>query len=763
MARSLASASPAPPSSPQPRAEALRLAFAGIDRDALRRAGRMVVSIEGMWCASCALAVERTIARSPGVTAASTSFAGGSALVRWDPDRIDLDELFARVERLGYGIVPLVESQEMERQIDSQARAVWMRLAVAVFFGMWSMLGSVALYFDAGLAASQAGWWIALASCLAALPVVTWSALAFYRAGWRTLRAGVPGMDALVSTGVLASCLLSAWSLLRGSADVYADTATMLVGFLLCGRLIELQARRRNSVAVNALRQAVPETVRRLGVNGVPVDVAADRVCPGDMVLVHAGERVAVDGTVVEGEGEVDAAIVNGESAPMPVAPGDSIVAASVNLSSRLVLRVDQAWGQRFIDRIGVRMLELLGTKSVAAMQAERFARWLVPGALVLAGGTFALGLGAGVEPVQAALRALSVLVAACPCAVGLALPLAYAASTASGARQGILLRDPASLEALAGAREILFDKTGTLTEGMLEVEEVLGSPHAASSEVLALAARVEADIAHPVARAIRTAADASGTGSGGEGRALRHPRGCTWRSKDGHETVMVGSAAFIEGQGVIVPAGVQRGCTRVEVARNGTWIGAILLRDRIRADAASALASFADAGIRIRLVTGDSAAAAAPVAEAVGLESALVHAHCLPEDKVKVLEKADGPVVFVGDGVNDALALAAADCGVAVQGATPSAVATAGIVIASGGVEQVAVAWRHARRTMRVVRQNLAFSMVYNVAVLGLASSGMVTPVAAACAMLASSLSVLLNSGRLLSGTDAPRARRGP
>jgi len=716
----------------------------------------MVVSIDGMWCASCALAVERTIARSPGVTAASTSFAGGSALVRWDPERVDLDELFARVERLGYGIVPLVESQELEWQIDAQARAVWMRLAVAGFFGMWSMLGSLALYLDPGLASSPHGWWVALATCLAALPVVSWSGLAFYRAGWRTLRAGVPGMDALVSTGVLASCLLSAWSLLRGSADVYADTATMLVSFLLCGRLIELHARRRNSVAVNALRQTVPETVRRIGVDGIVAEEAVDRVGPGDLVLVQAGERVAVDGTVVEGESELDAAIVNGESAPLPVAPGDNIVAGSINLSSRLVLRVDQPWGQRFIDRIGVRMLELLGTKSAAAMQAERFARWLVPGALALAVASFVLSWSAGGDPAQAALRALSVLVAACPCAVGLALPLAYAASTASAARQGILLRDPASLEALANAQEILFDKTGTLTEGMLEVREVLGSQHDVPAVVLALAARVEADIAHPVARAICAAADAAGTQYREEGTAQRHPRGGTWRSKDGHETILVGSKGFVEEQGVSLPASAQPDCTRVEVVRNGVWIGAIVLQDRVREDAAGALRSFADAGICTRLVTGDSAAAAAPVAAAVGVGPGHVHAQCLPEDKVKILERARRPAVFVGDGVNDALALAAADCGIAVQGATPSAVATAGVVIASGGVEQVAAAWRHARRTVRVVRQNLAFSMVYNVAVLALASSGMVTPVAAACAMLGSSLSVVLNSGRLLSGTSA-------
>ena len=745
----------------------MQAVLAGIDREALRRAGRMVVSIDGMWCASCALAVERTIARSPGVTSASTSFAGGSALVRWDPALVDLDELFARVERLGYGIVPLVEAQDMERQIDTQARAVWMRLAVAAFFGMWSMLGSLALYLDAGLAASPQGWWIALASCIAALPVVTWSALAFYRAGWRTLRAGVPGMDALVSTGVLASCALSAWSLARGSAEVYADTATMLVSFLLCGRLIELHARRRNSVAVNALRQAVPETVRRIGADGTPHEEAADRVRPGELVLVHAGERIAVDGVVAEGTSEVDAAIVNGESAPAPVAPGDRVVAGSINLSSRLLLRVEQPWGQRFIDRIGVRMLELLGTKSAVAMQAERFARWLVPAALLLAAASFALAWASTGDAVGAALRALSVLVAACPCAVGLALPLAYAASTASAARQGILLRDPASLEALAGAREILFDKTGTLTEGLLAVREVLGSEWATPAEVLRWAGWAEADIAHPVARAILGAADAADAGARPDGHAQRHARGCVWRSAGADscagagETILVGSASFIEEHGVALPpVDAPRAATRVEVARNGAWVGAIVLHDQVRPDAAGALAGFARAGVRTRLVTGDSAEAAAPVAAAVGLAAGQVHAHCRPETKVEVVEQARRSVAFVGDGINDALALAAADCGIAVPGASPAAVATAGVVIASGGVGQVAVAWRHARRTVRVVRQNLAFSMVYNVAVLALASSGMVTPLAAACAMLASSVSVVLNSGRLLSDTRPPGAR---
>jgi heavy metal translocating P-type ATPase len=731
--------------------------FAALDRASLQQAGRMVVSVEGMWCGSCALAVERTIARTPGVTSASTSFAGGSALVCWDPARFDLDLLLKRVSKLGYRMVPLVEAQEMERQIESQARLVWMRLAVAGFFGMWSMLGSIVLYAEPGFAATRAGWWLALASCLLALPAVTWPAWDFYRAGWRTLRAGVPGMDALVSLGVLAASALSAWALVRGSPSVYPDTATMLVIFLSCGRLIELHARRRNSVAVNALRQAVPETARRIGDDGATSEVPVELALPGTRVEVLAGERIAVDGVVTDGESALDRALVSGESLPVPVRPGDRVEAGCINLDARLVVRVEVAYGDRFIDRIGVRMLELFGAKSAVALQAERFARWLAPVALVLA----ALGFGAawlqGEGAAAAALRALSVLVAACPCAVGLALPLAYAGAAASAARHGILFRDPASLEALAGARAVLFDKTGTLTHGRLEVAATRPATGVEALQLLHWAAQAEAGIAHPVAQAITRAAAVQGWPAI-DGNAQRHAQGSAWCSADGTEAVVVGNAAFMATQGVALPAGATAPeGSQVEVARNGAWIGSLLLRDQLRADAPGALAAFAGAGLDLRLVSGDCAAAALPVAAAVGLQPAHVHAACLPEDKVAVLAAARRPAVFVGDGVNDALALAAADCGVSVQGASTAAVATAGVVIASGGLAAVSLAWRHARRTVRVVRQNLVFSMVYNVCVLGFAASGTVPPVAAALAMLASSVSVVANSGRLSRFRQAP------
>lgn len=721
--------------------------FDGIDRAALQRAGRMVVTIEGMWCNSCALAVERIIARVPGVTSASTTFAGGSALIQWDPGAFSLEVLLARVEKLGYRIVPLIAADDMERRIEAQASAAWMRLAVAVFFGMWSMLGSIALYLDAALADSPEGWTIALATIVAALPAVTWPAWQFYRAGWRTLKAGVPGMDALVSLGVITSLLLSAWNVAQGGSDIYVDTASMLVVFLLCGRLIELYARRRNSVAIDALRQAVPEMARRLDSGGRWTEVAASDVAAGELVLVHAGERIPVDGAVVAGESTLDRALVSGESAPVAVRAGDEVQAGCINLSCPLTLRVVQPCGNRFIDRIGARMLEVFGAKSAVALQAERFARLLIPFALTVTALTFALAWWHSGDFAASLQRALSVLVAACPCAVGLALPLAYAASAATAARHGILFRDPASLEALALAREIQFDKTGTLTAGRLTVAGVLTGGSA--GDLLRWAAAAEMGIAHPIASAIRAAAPADGDADAGS--AVRHAQGTCWTSTDGADTVLVGSSGWLAAHGVAPGTGARdSSATWIEVARNGQWVGALKLQDEPRPEAAGALAALQRAGLHARLVTGDAPAPAMGVARAVGLAPDRVHAACLPQDKEAIVRAAQGPVVFVGDGVNDALALAAADCGIAVRGASTTAVATAGVVIASGGIDTVVLAWRHARRTLAVVRQNLVFSVVYNVAILGLAAAGAVPPAAAAAAMLASSLSVIANAARM-------------
>lgn len=733
-----------------------------LDLASVRRAKRLVVSIEGMWCAGCAMAVERVISRIPGVTFASTSFAGGSALVSWDSEDFDPALIIQRVAKLGYRAVPLIEADEMERRIDVQARAVWLRLAIALFFGMWSMLGTLVLYLEPVVAASAAGYWIGLGAVVAAVPVISYAAWPFYRMGWRSLRAGVPGMDALISLGVLAATGLSIWQLLQGRAGVYIDTATMLVTFLLIGRLIELHARRRNSAAVSALRQAVPETAARLCDDGGLEEVRVSELRAGERVIARAGERISVDGTVVHGQSEIDRALVTGESLPVSVTPGARVEAGCVNLSCELVIEVGAVYGERFVDRIGLRMLELSGAKSQVALQAERFARWLIPVAISLSVLAFFYGYFHSGAFEAAALRALSVLVAACPCAVGLALPLAFATATATSARRGVLFRDPGSMEALAKARTVLFDKTGTLTAGELELVETVGAER---RQLLLWAAQAEAGIAHPIARAIQAAARREGlTIERGQNSAERYSHGSLWHDPECGTTTWVGATAWLAGQGIAVPPQEQPlppGATRVDVARDGQWVGALILRDRLRPDAAMAVSALRQAGLAVGLVTGDRLETADAVAAEVGLAPSQIRARCLPEDKVAELEAAAGPVVFVGDGVNDSLALAAADCGVAVQGASAPALASAGVVIAEGGLAGMVDAWRQSRRTLRIVRQNLAFSIVYNVAVLGFAAGGAIPPAAAAVAMLLSSLSVVANSARLARPLPAPKEHR--
>jgi heavy metal translocating P-type ATPase len=549
---------------------------------------------------------------------------------------------------------------------------------------------------------------------------------------------------------VLASTALSLWQLGQGRPEVYIDTATMLVTFLLIGRLIELHARRRSSAAVAALRQAVPETAMRLRTDGAADEVRAAEVQVGERVLVRAGERIGVDGRVVEGDSDIDRALVTGEALPVMARVGTVVEAGSVNLSCRIVVEVTAPYGERFIDRVGLRMLELAGTKSQVALQAERFARWLIPAALGISALAFAWGFVATGMLDQALLRALSVLVAACPCAVGLALPLAYATATATAARHGVLFRDPAAMEALADARSVLFDKTGTLTAGELKLVDSIGADR---HELLAWAAQAEAGIAHPLARAIEAAARAAGIPAPASASASqRFARGTRWRDPDSGLITLVGSAGWLQEHGVSVPAPVplEDGAMRVEVARNGAWSGALILRDRLRPDAAEAVATLLRAGLEASLVTGDRRETAEAVAVAVGLTRDQVQAGCLPEDKVAALGAAPGPTVFVGDGVNDSLALAAADCGIAVQDASAAAVASAGVVIIHGGLAAVVFAWSQARRTVRIVRQNLVFSVIYNGAVLAFAASGVIPPVAAAMAMLCSSLSVVANSARL-------------
>ena len=787
-----------------------------MDFETLSIAGRAVFGINGMWCASCAMALQRAMGRVKGVSSATVNFTSASAMLTWDPDSMDFTKLVGVVENLGYEIVLMADEDSALKALQKQARRIYIQLSVAVVFGMWSMLGSWVLYLDETL--SFIHYQLAVFTFLLALPVVFYSGLDFYRAAIKTLRVGVAGMDAMISLGVWGSVLVSLWHLLLGQTDMYVDAATMLITFLLIGRLIEIKARQESRLAVDALRKLAPETVTRLD-KGEEASLRVEDVQVGEVVLVRSGERVAVDGLVQHGESQLDCTLLTGESYPVSIKEGAHVFAGSINLTAPIRITVEKVFGERRIDLLGLRMLELFGGRSTLAVTAETFIRYLFPLTVTAAIAAFVYYATTGVQIDRAVLSSLSILVAACPCAVGLALPLAYALGSRKAAQEGILWRDPASVENLAQAKVIAFDKTGTLTTGELEVDMVQVASGWNRTELLKLASQAEAGVAHPIASALREAAKLSldlSSDEGGEGdvrldgglntglNAWESTAGLSVGSIGGRDegssggqaskaslkaTLEQGSAdlalqnqeklptdmavsVFAQGvamtlaNGDIVRVGSYRwlaslgiqSLPKVEpnvvyVAHGDEWVGSIHLRNQMRSNLRELLGRLKSRfKLDLWLITGDSEVATSQLVEHMDMEFGKVAAHCAPEEKAQLLHDSEQrPIAFVGDGANDALVLASADCGIAIPGASSVAVAAAGMVVTKGGLEQVETSLVLARKLYRIVRQNLFFSIVYNALVVCVLFASGVTPFAAAIAMLLSSLTVFINTLRLL------------
>lgn len=565
--------------------------------------------------------------------------------------------------------------------------------------------------------------------------------------------------DACACREWLSSLLLSLWNLLRGSPAVYVDAATMLVTFLLVGRLIEIQARKHNLVAIDALRQLLPETARLVQPDGKKQLVPLASVQVGASVYIQAGERIPIDGVIHSGVSQLDASLLTGESLPLLRETGEQVHAGMVNLQAPLLVRVERTLGERRIDTLGLRMLELFGAKSSMSRLAEQFARWLLPIVGIVSLLALARHLWMGMAVDHALLASLSVLVAACPCAVGLALPLAFSAGTGRASRTGILFRDPASVEALARAEVFAFDKTGTLTTGQLNVANVT-SANISPSELIRIIASAESGVAHPVADAIVRYSRSQGIDDLLPATTVeRHAAGVRYVAPDG-ATWLIGAANWLMRQGVRDVATESTSCATdaafapsaiVHVSRNGCWEGRIELRDHIRDSSLESLAALREQGCRTLLITGDHAAAAVWVGDKLAFAPQDVHATCDPDDKVRILQEHGTNTAFVGDGINDTLVLASAGCGVAINGANAVAVTASGVVITQGGIDQVVRARRLATQIMQRIRQNLFFSICYNVAIVVLFFHIGVTPSAAAVAMLLSSLTVIANSMRPL------------
>lgn len=699
---------------------------------------RRLFGVSGMACGGCARGLEKHVGRLEGVNTVGVHHLTASMLIDWEDARISTGDIAAAVSRAGYGLIDRHRPEELSAILSADIRSLSLRLAVAVMSGMWSMALAVVLYVST--LDPNVAWWIALASGALALPVVAWAGAGIFWMAVRSIQLRAPGMDLLIALGAGGAFLVSIVLLASGSSNVYFDTATMLVTLLLVGRLVDLLTRRSAIDALRALEEASVETVVRRTSAG-DEKVSGMQIAIGDSVVVDAGAAIGVDGTVQEGQSHVDRGVLTGESRAIAVDVGERVEAGSINLTRRLIVGVDRAYGDRELDRMGGAIALELAQRGTSASRADQIAGVLSWGIPSLALATLIASPIVGVSPADALLRSLTVLAAACPCALSVAAPLVQARAAAIAANLGLRLRDPVAFDALAWPATVIFDKTGTLTDGLPAVNTVKPAPGWTEDDVLQLAARAETGIDHPLAHAI-VARHGREEGRGG----TRKTRGAEVDDAEGRRICVQG-------------ADDDGGSTNLSVRLNGTIVGTIGLTSIATVEARSTLAHLQKAGVALWIASGDAAGPTLRVAHELGIPAERVRHSCTPLQKVELIKQELGPVLFVGDGINDAPALAAADCGISVSRAHSSAALTADVAIVRSGIDQIVRAISLSRKARSTIRQNLFLAMFYNAASLPFAIGGVLSPSLAAIGMFVSSLLVSANSLRMRGMRfDAPK-----
>ncbi len=739
------------------------------------------LTIGGMTCASCAARVEKKLNRMDGVLA-TVNYATEKAKIAY-ADGVGVGDLIATVVKTGYTAEepppPAVrEAPEAERDTDPELAGLRQRLVVSVLLAVPVALMSMvpALQFD--------NWrWLALTL---ASPVVVWGGLPFHRAAFTNARHGAATMDTLVSVGTLAAYGWSLWVLFWGDAgkptmpgmpgmegmgvresfsftasrtggtsEIYLEVAAGVIAFILLGRYLEALAKRRSGAALRALMELGAKDVSVLR-GGREVRVPVGELVIGDRFVVRPGEKIATDGTVVEGVSAVDASMLTGESVPVDVGAGDAVTGATVNAGGRLVVEATRVGADTQLARMARLVEDAQNGKAEVQRLADRISGIFVPVVLLIAAGTFGAWLGVTGDTVAAFTASVAVLIIACPCALGLATPTALMVGTGSGAQLGILIKGPEVLESTRRVDTIVLDKTGTVTTGRMTLQEVYVTEGADEKQLLRLAGALEHASEHPVARAIAAGAQER-IGALPEAESFENVPGRGVRGRvDGHE-VAVGR--LVDGLSGPLPQELARakaeaessGRTAVVVAWDGVARGVLTVADAVKETSAEAVRELRALGLTPVLLTGDNRAVAQAVAAAVGIDQVI--AEVLPEEKVDVVRRlqAEGrTVAMVGDGVNDAAALATADLGLAMGTGTDAAIEASDLTLVRGDLRVAADAIRLSRKTLGTIKGNLVWAFGYNVAALPLAAAGLLNPMIAGAAMAFSSVFVVTNSLRL-------------
>ena len=731
-----------------------------------------MLAVTGMTCAACAARIEKKLNRLDGVSA-TVNYATSKATVHVDEamvDQVSIDTLTHTIDDMGYGAVAVTSTDDerstSEIATDAHVADIRRRLIVAAIGALPVMVLSMisGLQFD--------GWqWVCLAL---AVPVVTWSAMPFHRAAWRNARHGTTTMDTLVSLGVIAATLWSLWALVFGGAgtigmtmdmslfprqtvshgldhahggaehhDIYLEVATTLTAFILAGRFFELRSRQRAGSALRALatmgaRSAV------LWRDGTETEIPIGALGVNEIFVVRPGEKVATDGVVIEGRSAIDRSLVTGESVPVDVTAGDEVTGGTLNTNGRLLVRATRIGRDTVLAQMARLVERAQEGKAPVQRLADRVSSVFVPIVIALAIGTLIVWLVVTGETDRSFAAAVSVLVIACPCALGLATPVALLVGTGRAARSGIIIRGAHVLEATRAVDTMVLDKTGTLTTGVMTLVDV--DVLTVSEAVdLSVFAALEANSEHPIARAIVDGLRARGVDADPS------------RVTDFENRPGVGVFGVIDGRLLSVrrasKSDTDDGATIVEGQTDGRAVVRFVVRDRPRPEAARTITRLRELGITPIIASGDSWSAVRHVEREVGVDLADVRAEVLPADKLRIVNdlRGEGRVVaMVGDGVNDAAALVAADLGIAMGTGTDAAMEAGDLTVVSGDLSLVPEALHISRRTLRIIKANLFWAFAYNVAALPLAVAGLMNPMVAGLAMALSSVFVVSNSLRL-------------
>jgi Cu+-exporting ATPase len=731
---------------------------------------RVEMPIAGMTCASCANRIERRLNELEGVSA-SVNYATEKARVEFDPGTVDPERLVEAVAAAGYeAALPSQEPAGTPAPAEEdETAALRRRLVLAALLSVPALLMAMipALQFDNFQ-------WLSLNLIT---PVVLWAAWPFHKAAWANLRHGAATMDTLISLGTLAAWLWSLYALFIGDAgmndmrmsfdvipdpgvgadQIYLETAGIVTTFLLAGRYFEAKAKRRAGAALRALLELGAKDVAVLGADGSERRIAVEQLAVGDRFVVRPGEKVATDGTVEQGTSAVDMSMLTGESVPVEVRPGSQIAGATVNAGGRIVVRATKVGADTALAQIARLVEDAQTGKAPVQRLADRISGIFVPVVIGLAVATLGFWLGTGESATFAFTAAVAVLIIACPCALGLATPTALMVGTGRGAQLGLLIKGPEVLESTRRVDTVVLDKTGTVTTGQMSLVEIAVADGVDRGEALRLVGALEDASEHPIARAIAAVAASEGPLPEIEGFANREGLGVEG-VVDGH-ALIVGRPALLAEWALHLPpeleaaraAAEARGQTAIAAGWDGEATAVFAVADTVKDTSAEAVASLRALGLRPVLLTGDNETTARAVAAEVGIDEVI--AEVLPAGKADVVRalQAEGRVVaMVGDGVNDAPALAQADLGLSIGTGTDVAIEASDLTLVSGDLRAAADAIRLSRATLRTIKQNLGWAFGYNLAAIPLAAIGLLNPVVASLAMVLSSISVVANALRL-------------